>query len=575
MRAGVTIMDPSSTWVDVDVTLAPDAEILPGTHLEGRTDVGTGARIGPDCLLRDTSVGQDATVLYSVCESAEIGPGASVGPYARLRPGTRIGPGAHIGTHVELKNSTVGEGAKVPHLTYVGDADIGEHSNIGAATIFANYDGVAKHHTTIGSHVFTGSDTVLVAPLTIGDGAYTAAGSVITEDVPPGALGIARGRQHNSAGWVGTAAAGHGIGRGRRPRPPGRPARSRRAGSTRRGRGGQRGRRGRRGARQVSEMMPSGANKMLLVSGRAFPELAEEVAACLGIKPTPTKLFDFANGEIFVRFLDSVRGCDVFALQSHTSPINEWIMEQLIMVDALKRASARRITVVTPFFGYARQDKKNRGREPISARLMTDLFATAGASRLMAVDLHTAQIQGFFDGPVDHLFALPILASYVEKKLDLSQVTVVAPDAGRVRVCERWTDRLGCPLAIIHKRRDPDVANQVRMFEVVGQVAGRTCILVDDMIDTGATIVKAAEALFEQGADRVIATATHGVLSGAAVDVLKNSQISEVIITNTLPVPQEKRFDKLTVLSIAPLLARAINEVFSDGSVTSLFDGQS
>jgi len=312
----------------------------------------------------------------------------------------------------------------------------------------------------------------------------------------------------------------------------------------------------------VSEMMLSDAKKMLLVSGRAYPELAEEVAACLGIKPTPTKLFDFANGEIFVRFLDSVRGCDVFALQSHTSPINEWIMEQLIMVDALKRASARRITVVTPFFGYARQDKKNRGREPISARLM-------------AVDLHTAQIQGFFDGPVDHLFALPILASYLEKKLDLSQVTVVAPDAGRVRVCERWTDRLGTPLAIIHKRRDPDVANQVRMFEVVGQVAGRTCILVDDMIDTGATIAKAAEALFEQGADRVIATATHGVLSGGAVDILKNSRISEIIITNTLPVPQEKRFDKLTVLSIAPLLARAINEVFSDGSVTSLFDGQS
>jgi ribose-phosphate pyrophosphokinase len=205
---------------------------------------------------------------------------------------------------------------------------------------------------------------------------------------------------------------------------------------------------------------------------------------------------------------------------------------------------------------------------------MTDLFATAGADRLMAVDLHTAQIQGFFDGPVDHLFALPILATYIEKKLDVSQVTVVAPDAGRVRVCERWTDRLGCPLAIIHKRRDPDMANQVRMFEVVGQVADRTCILVDDMIDTGATIAKAAEALFEQGAAQVIATATHGVLSGAAVDTLKNSRISEIIITNTLPVPQEKLFDKLTVLSIAPLLARAISEVFSDGSVTSLFDGQ-
>ena len=202
MRAGVTIMDPSSTWMDVDVTLAADAEVLPGTHLEGRTDIGTGARIGPDCLLRDTSVGQDATVLYSVCESAEIGPGASVGPYARLRPGTRIGPGAHIGTHVELKNATVGEGAKVPHLTYVGDADIGEHSNIGAATIFANYDGMAKHRTTIGAEVQTSVDTTLVAPVTLGDEARTAAGSVITDDVPPGALGIARERQTNIEGYA-------------------------------------------------------------------------------------------------------------------------------------------------------------------------------------------------------------------------------------------------------------------------------------------------------------------------------------------------------------------------------------
>jgi len=262
-------------------------------------------------------------------------------------------------------------------------------------------------------------------------------------------------------------------------------------------------------------------------------------------------------------------------VQSHTAPINQWIMEQLIMVDALKRASANRITVVAPFFGYARQDKKSRGREPVSARLMADLFLTAGAHRLMAVDLHTAQIQGFFDGPVDHLFALPTLASYLEAKLDLSQVTVVAPDAGRVRVCERWTDRLGCPLAIIHKRRDPDVANKVRVLEVVGQVAGRTCILVDDMIDTGATIANASEILFEQGAAQVIVTATHGVLSGPAVDLLKNSAVSEVIITNTLPVQPEKQFDKLTVLSIAPLIARAITEVYSEGSVTSLFDGQS
>jgi ribose-phosphate pyrophosphokinase len=314
--------------------------------------------------------------------------------------------------------------------------------------------------------------------------------------------------------------------------------------------------------------------KLMLFSGRAHPELGQEIGGCLGIDPTPTRLSDFANGEIFVRFLESVRGCDAFVLQSHTAPINRWIMEQLIMVDALKRASAKRITVVTPFFGYARQDKKSHGREPISARLMADLFAAAGADRLMAVDLHTAQIQGFFGGPVDHLFALPILASYIEGRVDISQVTVVAPDAGRVRVCERWTDRLGSPLAIIHKRRDPDVAHRVAVLEVVGDVTGRTCIVVDDMIDTGSTITKAAEALFAQGAAQVIVAATHGVLSGAAVDELKNSRISEVIVTSTLPIPAEKRFDKLTVLSIAPLLARAIQEVFSDGSVTSLFEGR-
>ena len=320
----------------------------------------------------------------------------------------------------------------------------------------------------------------------------------------------------------------------------------------------------------------TGEKKLMLFSGRAYPELAEEVAEALGVEPTPTSAYDFANGETFVRFNESVRGSDAFVLQSHTAPINQWIMEQLIMVDALKRASAKRITVVAPFFGYARQDKKHRGREPISARLMADLFKTAGADRLMVVDLHTAQIQGFFDGPVDHLFALPILTDYIKEKLGTDSVSVVAPDAGRVRVAERWSDVLGgCPMAIIHKRRNPDVANEVKVFDVVGEVEGRTCVVVDDMIDTGGTIAKAAEALFEEGATRVVVAATHGVLSGPAVDKLKNSRISEVVLTNTLPIPDNKRFDKLTVLSIAPLLARAINEVFSDGSVTSLFGGHS
>ena len=314
------------------------------------------------------------------------------------------------------------------------------------------------------------------------------------------------------------------------------------------------------------------SKRMMLFAGRSHPALAEEVAKELGVELAPASTYDFANGEIFVRFEESVRGCDAFVLQSHTSPINKWIMEQLIMIDALKRASAKRITVVVPFFGYSRQDKKHRGREPITARLMADLFAAAGADRLMSVDLHTSQIQGFFDGPVDHLFALPLLASYVKESYATEGVTVVSPDAGRVRVAERWTDSLGSPLAIIHKRRDPDVPNEVRIFEVVGDVKGRSCVLVDDMIDTGGTIVKAAETLFDQGAAQVVVAATHGILSEPAAARLQSSDISEVIVTNTLPIPDHRDFDKLTVLSIAPIVSQAIREVFTDGSVTRLFE---
>lgn len=323
----------------------------------------------------------------------------------------------------------------------------------------------------------------------------------------------------------------------------------------------------------MAELITPSKKKLMLFSGRSHPELAEHIAKELGIEVSPTKIYDFANGEIFVRYEESVRGCDAFVLQAHAEPLNKSIMEQLIMVDALKRASAKRITVITPFYGYARQDKKHRGREPITARLMANLFATAGADRLMAIDLHTSQIQGFFDGPVDHLFALPLLSDYVGRNVERERLTIVSPDAGRVRVAERWTDILGSPLAIIHKRRDPNVPNQVSVLEVVGEVEGRVCVIVDDMIDTGGTITKAADTLFEQGAAEVVVTATHGVLSDPATERLKNSRISEVIVTDSLPIPSERRFDKLTVLPIAPLIARAISEVFHDGSVTSLFEG--
>ena len=326
----------------------------------------------------------------------------------------------------------------------------------------------------------------------------------------------------------------------------------------------------------MSELRLTSEKKLRIFSGRGYPELAEEVATELGIPLTPTSAYDFANGEIFVRFEESVRGCDAFVIQSHAAPVNKQIMEQLIMVDALKRASAKRITVVAPFYGYARQDKKHRGREPISARLMADLYKTAGADRLMVVDLHTSQIQGFFDGPVDHLFALPMLANYVGSKVDRSMLTIVSPDSGRVRVAERWSELLGgCPIAFIHKTRDPLVPNESVTGRVVGDVTGRTCVVIDDMIDTAGTITKAVDALFEGGAKDVIVAATHGVFSGPAVERLKESRAVEVVVTNSLPIADDKHFDKLTVLTIAPLLGRAIREVFEDGSVTSLFDGHS
>ena len=313
---------------------------------------------------------------------------------------------------------------------------------------------------------------------------------------------------------------------------------------------------------------------LMLFSGRGHPELAAAVASELGINLTPQVARNFANGEIFVRFEESVRGSDAFVLQSCPAPLNEWVMEALIMIDALKRGSAKRISVILPFYPYARQDKKHRGREPISARLIADLMKTAGADRIITVDLHTDQIQGFFDGPVDHMRAQPLLTGYIKENYATSDIVVVSPDSGRVRVAEKWADALGgTPLAFIHKTRDPRVPNQVVSNRVVGEVEGKTCVLTDDMIDTGGTIAGAVKLLREDGAKDVIIAATHGVLSEPAAERLAACGAREVIVTNTLPIDEAKHFTQLTVLSIAPLLASTIRAVFENGSVTGLFDG--
>jgi ribose-phosphate pyrophosphokinase len=313
--------------------------------------------------------------------------------------------------------------------------------------------------------------------------------------------------------------------------------------------------------------------RMILAAGRSNTELADEIAENLGVACAEVEIADFANGEIYFRFEENVRGSDVFVFQTHSDPINKMIMEQLIMIDAAKRASAKRISAVIPFYGYSRQDKKTRGREPITSRLVADLLTVAGADRVLTVDLHTSQIQGFFDKPVDHLTALPLLADYLGNKFE-HDLVVVSPDAGRVRVAEKFAGRLHAPLAILHKRRRPDQRNVSETLEVVGEVKGKRCVLVDDMIDTAGTITGGAEVLMEFGADEVYACATHGILSDPAIDRIKNAPLKEVVITNTLPIPEEKRLDSITVLSIAPIIASTIRAVFTDESVSEIFHGE-
>jgi ribose-phosphate pyrophosphokinase len=310
--------------------------------------------------------------------------------------------------------------------------------------------------------------------------------------------------------------------------------------------------------------------KLMLFSGRANIPLAKEIAESLGVPLGEVELSTFANGEIYCRYLESIRGADVFIVQSHSTPINEHLVEQLIMIDAAKRASAKRITAVCPFYGYARQDKKTEGREPITARLVADMLTAAGADRCVAVDLHTGQIQGFFDMPVDHLTALPVLSSYLLDTIE-GDAVVVSPDAGRVKLAQRLANHLNADLAIIDKRRPRH--NVAVASVIVGDVVGRPCVLIDDMIDTAGTITSAAELLIDKGAAEVYVAATHGVLSGPAIDRLKNAPVKEVILTNTLPIEDGKQFPELKVLSIAPIIADALDAVFEDTSVSQIFEG--
>jgi len=318
--------------------------------------------------------------------------------------------------------------------------------------------------------------------------------------------------------------------------------------------------------------------RMMIFAGSSYQDLAQEVADHLGMRLGDVQLSRFANGELYARFGESVRGADVFVLQSHLSmpgmSINDLIIEQLVMLDALKRASAKRTVAVIPYYGYSRSDKKARSREAIAARMVADLYEAVGVDRIMSVDLHTGQIQGFFHNPFDHLTALPLLEQWITENTDPARRVIVSPDAGRVRLTEKFAGHLGAPIAILHKRRDPMQHNVAETLDVIGDVEGRTAVLIDDMIDTAGTIVGAAALLMERGAERVIACATHPLFSGPAVERLNSSVIERVVVTNTIPLPSDLQMDKLVVLSIAPILASALRAVFEDESVSEIFRGE-
>ncbi|MEY2570714.1 MAG: ribose-phosphate pyrophosphokinae [Acidimicrobiaceae bacterium] len=314
-----------------------------------------------------------------------------------------------------------------------------------------------------------------------------------------------------------------------------------------------------------------------LYSGTAHPALSREIAGHLGMELGEPNIRRFSNGEMHCRFDESVRGADVFIIQTHHAvdgtSVNDAIFEQLIMIDAAKRGSAKRITAVCPYYGYSRQDRKAEGREPIAAKLVADLMTAAGVSRMMSVDLHSGQIQGFFDKPVDHLIAMPVLLDYIRNECG-DDLVVVSPDAGRIKVAERYSQALGADLAFVHKRHVKGKANSVEARGVIGEVSGRRCILIDDMIDTAGTIVAAADILADHGATEVWAMATHGLLSDPAVERLSSSKIARTVITNTVPLPADKQLPNMEVLSVSKIIADAIDAVFEDTSVSEIFGGE-
>ena len=552
MLAGVTVVDPSSTWIDAEVEIASDVTIEPGTQLKGATRIGADSVVGPHTTATDALIGANSHVLRSHLVECEVGDECSVGPFAYLRPGARLHTGAKAGSFVEIKNSEVGAGAKVPHLAYVGDADVGAGANLGAGSITANYDGRVKHRTKIGEGARIAVNNSLVAPVTVGDGAYTGAGAVIREDVPDGALGVLERRPAQHRGL-------------------------RREEEDRRGR--------RRmsiveESPQVVSSIPHDYTKRLMVfGGRASMEQAARIASQLDVDLGRVDLRTFADGEVYCRYEESIRGADVFLVQSTAANLaqgmtpNDALMELMVMIDAAKGASAHRIIAVMPWYGYSRQDKKSAPREPISARVVAQCLEAVGVDRVLTMDLHSGQVQGFFSKPVDHMTAMPMLTQYFMDQAFDNELVIVSPDAGRVKVARNFARKVGVHWAVMEKERPAQQVAEIGY--VVGDVNGKTAVLVDDMIDTAGTLTAAAKTVLDEGAANVIACATHGLFSGPAYERLayENSGIERIVVTDTVPLAPGAP-ENITLLPASKILADSIRRIFADDSVSEIFAGE-
>jgi UDP-N-acetylglucosamine diphosphorylase/glucosamine-1-phosphate N-acetyltransferase len=532
LASGVKIIDIASVYISYDARIGCDTIIYPGVFIGTNVSIGKSCVIQGNTYINETTIGDKTIIMYSYITHAIISNQVKIGPFSNIRPDSILKTGVKIGNFSEIKKSVIEMQSKVGHLSYIGDAYIGNNVNIGAGTITCNYDGYAKHSTTIGNNSFIGSNVNLIAPIQVGSNTLIAAGSTVSKNISSNKLVIAREKvqkEYNLKHYM---------------------------------------------TYKNIHKNKGAIMDCKIIAGNANISLATNIAKKLNINLTKATIKHFSDGEIQVKIIDNIRGADCYVVQPTCYPeVNEYLMELLIIADALRRASAMKITAIIPYYGYGRQDRKSEPRVPITARLIANLIAVSGITRVMTMDLHAGQIQGFFDIPVDHLRGKFVLAKYFKEK-KLQNIVVVSPDAGGVERARSFAKSLNAELTIIDKRRP--YPNEATVMNIIGNVCNKTCIIVDDIIDTANTLIKVAEVIKRKGATRVFATATHGILSNNAQQKIQDSCIDELVITDSIPLQinengQQNNKNKIVVLSVASLFAEAILRIKRNESISALF----